>query len=174
MCALVTGVQTCPLPISTGSIRGTTTVNVVASGKPIPPATQQRLSELNGAVDAIWARIEIALGMMDPSANLKAKVDATKKAFFTDLTGIYAQIRAASDKGEAYPFSMADFRAKQNPLLYNAGYMRDAAIDDALMVADRLVSVRSRQLMIESGITIVAIILLIGGDRKSTRLNSSH
>src|SRR3546814_19756285 len=41
--------------------------------------------------------------------------------------------------------------------------MRDAAIDDALMVADRLVSVRSRQLMIESGITIVAIILLIGG-----------
>src|SRR3546814_12469450 len=34
---------------ATGSIRGTTTVNVVASGKPIPPATQQRLSELNGA-----------------------------------------------------------------------------------------------------------------------------
>src|SRR3546814_5366894 len=62
---------------------------------------------------------------------------------------------------------LAYFRAKQNPLLYNAGYMRDAAIDDALMVADRLVSVRSRQLMIESGITIVAIILLIGGGVRS-------
>src|SRR3546814_11783850 len=66
---------------ATGSIRGTTTDNVVASGKPIPPATQQRLSELNGAVNAICARIELALGMMDPSAKLKTKVDDTKERY---------------------------------------------------------------------------------------------
>ena len=38
-----------------GSVRGTTMVNVVASGAPIPTPTLLRLAELDGRIDACWA-----------------------------------------------------------------------------------------------------------------------
>jgi methyl-accepting chemotaxis protein len=145
------------------SVRGTATVNIVASGKPIPPATASLLATQGGKVDAIWARILMGVEAIDISAEMKAKVEETRKAFYETLPPIYAAIRAASEKGEAYPFSMADFRSKQNPLLYTAGYLRDAAIADALRTADSLIAVRSRNLLIEGGITVVALLLLTGG-----------
>jgi methyl-accepting chemotaxis protein len=145
------------------SVRGTTTVNVVASGKPIPPASATLLSEQSGKVDAIWARIVMSLESLDPSPELKAKVEETRKAFYETLPPMYAAIRAASDKGEPYPFTMADFRSKQNPLLYTAGYLRDAAIADSLKVADTLIAERTRHMMIEAGLASLGVVLLIAG-----------
>jgi methyl-accepting chemotaxis protein len=145
------------------STRGTAHVNIVASGKPIPPAAQLMISEQTGKVDAIWARITMSLGMLHPSPALIAKVEETRKAFYTDLAGMYAAIRAASDKGEAYPFSMADFRSKQSPLLYTAGYLRDAAIAEALTSADSLIVDRTRTLTVTAAVTGIGVLLLIGG-----------
>ena len=132
------------------SIRGTTTVNVIASGKPFPPATRLFVAEQSGKVDAIWARIIMTMGMIDASPNLKEKVEQARKGFYVDLKQLLDAVYAASDKGEAYPFAnITEFRNKQNPLLYTAGYVRDAAIDDALKVADQLIAERTRHVMIE-------------------------
>ncbi|MCW0232958.1 MAG: methyl-accepting chemotaxis protein, partial [Ferrovibrio sp.] len=145
------------------STRGTATVNIVASGKPIPPATLIMISEQAGKVDAIWARIGMGLGAVDASPELKTKVEETRKAFYETLPPMYAAIRAASDKGEPYPFTMADFRAKQNPQLYTAGYLRDAAIADALKVADRLIVERTQHMAVESGLAVLAVLVLLAG-----------
>jgi methyl-accepting chemotaxis protein len=145
------------------SVRGTATVNVVASGKPIPPATSIVLAEQTGKVDAIWTRIVMSMEAMPTSANLQAKFQDTRKAFYETLPPIYAAIRAASDKGEAYPFSMTDFRSRQNPQLYTAGYLRDAAIADALNLADTMIVDRTQHLMIEAVIALLAMLLLTGG-----------
>ncbi|HEX6957067.1 MAG TPA: methyl-accepting chemotaxis protein [Ferrovibrio sp.] len=145
------------------SIRGTTTVNVVAAGGPMSAATKQKLAEYTGRVDAIWGRIVMTLGMIDPSPALKEKAEATKTAFYVGLPKLYAAVHAAADKGEAMPFSMADFRKQQNPLLYTAGYMRDAAIEDSLSMADRLIGERTRQLATVASISLIALILLAGG-----------
>jgi methyl-accepting chemotaxis protein len=145
------------------SVRGTATVNVVASGKPIPPATQIMLSEQGGKVDAIWARIVMGVESIDVSPNLKAKVEDTRKAFYETLPAIYTAVKAASDKAEPYPFTMADFRGRQNPLLYTAGYLRDAAIADALSMADDIIAERTRVVVTDLATAAVAVGLLILG-----------
>ncbi len=146
------------------SIRGTTTVNVIASGKPFPPATRIFVAEQSGKVDAIWARIVMAMGMIDASANLKEKVEQTRKGFYVDLKQLLDSVYGASDKGEAYPFAnITEFRNKQNPLLYTAGYLRDAAIEDALKVADTLIAERTRHVMIESIIALLSVCILVIG-----------
>jgi methyl-accepting chemotaxis protein len=146
------------------SIRGTTTVNVIASAKPIPPATRVFLAEQTGKVDAIWARVVMTMGMIDASPNLKEKVEQTRKGFYVDLKQMLDGIYTASDKGEAYPFAnIGEFRSKQNPLLYTAGYMRDAAIEDALKVADTLIAERTRHVAIEGGIAAIAVLVLVFG-----------
>ena len=145
------------------SVRGTATVNVVASGKPIPPNTAIMLAEQSGKVDAIWARIVMGMQAIVPSAEMKAKMEETRKAFYEVLPPIYASIRAASDKGEAYPFSMADFRARQNPQLYTAGYLRDVAITDTMTLADTIIAERTRTMVIDIIIAIVSTILLLAG-----------
>ena len=142
------------------SIRGTTYVNIVASGRPIPPATQLALAEYTGRVDALWARIITILGIINPSPALSAKAEETGQAFYTDLAGIYATIHAASAAAQAYPFSMAAFRSRQSPLLYTAGYLRDAAIADALALADAQIAARQRQFAIIATTTVAAILLL--------------
>ncbi|QDO96714.1 HAMP domain-containing protein [Ferrovibrio terrae] len=145
------------------SVRGTATVNVVASGKPIPPNTSIMLAEQTGRVDAIWARIVMGVQAIDASAEMKAKVEETRKAFYETLPPIYAAIRAASDKGEAYPFTMADFRGRQNPQLYTAGYLRDVAITDTLKLADAIIAERTSTLVIDTVIAAISAILLILG-----------
>ncbi|MFN3400984.1 MAG: methyl-accepting chemotaxis protein, partial [Ferrovibrio sp.] len=146
------------------SIRGTTTVNVIASGKPFPPATRIFVAEQSGKVDAIWARIVMAMVMIDASANLKEKVEQTRKGFYVDLKQLLDSVYGASDKGEAYPFAnITEFRNKQNPLLYTAGYLRDAAIQDALEVADALIAERTRHVMIEAVVALIAVLLLVSG-----------
>jgi HAMP domain-containing protein len=146
------------------SIRGTTTVNVIASGKPFPPATRIFVGEQSGKVDAVWARIVMAMGMIDASANLKEKAEQTRKGFYVDLKQLLDSVYAASDKGEAYPFAnIAEFRNKQNPLLYTAGYLRDAAIEEALKVADALIEQRTRHVLIEVVVALIAVLLLMSG-----------
>ncbi|WP_374301341.1 methyl-accepting chemotaxis protein [Ferrovibrio sp.] len=146
------------------SIRGTTTVNVIASGKPMPPATRIFIAEQSGKVDAIWARVIMTMGMIDASPNLKEKVEQTRKGFYVDLKQMLDTVYAASDKGEAYPFAnITEFRNKQNPLLYTAGYMRDAAIEDALKVADALIAERTRHVILEGGVAAVGVLILIVG-----------
>jgi methyl-accepting chemotaxis protein len=146
------------------SIRGTTTVNVIASGKPMAPATRIFLAEQSGKVDAIWARIVMTMGMIDASANLKQKVEETRKAFYVDLKQILDSVYAASEKGDAYPFAnITEFRNKQNPLLYTAGYTRDAAIADALAIADGLIADRTRLVLIESIVALLSVAILLLG-----------
>ncbi|WP_341705562.1 methyl-accepting chemotaxis protein, partial [Ferrovibrio sp.] len=146
------------------SIRGTTFVNIIAAGKPIPPATRVFIAEQSGKVDAIWARIVMSMGMIDASADLKDKAELTRKAFYGDLQRIMESIFAASEKAEAYPFKdVADFRTQQNPLLYTAGHMRDAAIADALSAADQMIATRTRTMIVQSAIAAVAVLLLAGG-----------
>ncbi|MEK9971504.1 MAG: HAMP domain-containing protein, partial [Ferrovibrio sp.] len=145
------------------SVRGTATVNVVASGKPMPPATSILMAEQSGKVDAIWARIVMTLESLDSSAELKAAAEATRKAFYEGLPALYTAIRTASDKGDPYPFTMADYRAKQSPLLYKAGDLRDAAIKDALRVADMLTAERNRLMIIDLVVAGIAVGLLALG-----------
>ncbi|MEK9970472.1 MAG: PAS domain-containing sensor histidine kinase, partial [Ferrovibrio sp.] len=148
---------------SEGSIRATTYVNIIASGQPIPPAIQLSLAEYTGRVDALWSRIVTMLGIIHPSPGLAAKADETAQAFYIDLAGIYATIQAASAAGAAYPFTVAEFRARQSPLSYTAGYLRDAAIAEALALADAEIAARGRQFSIVTAITAVAILLLATG-----------
>jgi PAS domain S-box-containing protein len=148
---------------SEASIRATTYVNIVASGQPIPPAIQLALAEYTGRVDALWSRIVTMLGIIHPSPGLAAKAEEAGQAFYTDLAGIYATIHAASAAGAAYPFTIAEFRARQSPLTYTAGYLRDAAIVEALTLADAEIVARGRQFAIVAAITAAAILLLVTG-----------
>jgi len=146
--------------------RGTVMVNVIVSGKPITPETEARYADYTGRMAALWARIGMTLGMIDASTDLKAMVAKTEQGYFTQgagLPGLYAEIRAGSDKGGQWPFTAPEFRTRHNPALYVAGELRDAAITEALRVADQLIAERSKTLWTISGIAAVVVLLLAAG-----------
>jgi len=148
---------------SHASTRATNFVNVLASGKPIPLALNLRLAELDGRIEDIWGRLTLALEGGDIAPALATTVEKARAAFFTDLKQMYAAIRAASDKAEEYPMPVGDLRAKQSPLMYTAGFVRDAAVAEAAVYADGVVADRFAALRIGFGIAAVVLLLLVAG-----------
>jgi methyl-accepting chemotaxis protein len=144
--------------------RGTVMVNVIVSGKPITPETEARFAEYSGRINAFWGRITMMMDMFEPSPALKDIFEKTKQGYFTaTLPGLYAEIRAGSDKGGQWPFTAPEFRTRHNPALYVAGTLRDTAVSEALLVADRVIADRTQALVTQGIVTAVAALLLIGG-----------
>nr|WP_298682357.1 PAS domain-containing sensor histidine kinase [uncultured Dongia sp.] len=146
-----------------GSVRGTTMVNVVASGAPIPTPTLLRLAELDGRIDAIWARIDTLLGMTAATPAMSQAVAATVAAYQVELPKLHGLVRTASATGAAYPFAVAEFRAQQTPLHATVSQLRDAAIDAALAIAERAREARQRDLWLAASASIAALLLLAVG-----------
>jgi methyl-accepting chemotaxis protein len=144
--------------------RGTVMVNVIVSGKPITPDTQARFADYSGRMNAFWGRITMMMDMFEPSPALKDIYDKTNQGYFvTTLPGLYAEIRAGSDKGGQWPFTAPEFRVRHNPALYVAGTLRDTAVAEALLVADAAIADRTRSLAVQGSITMAGILLLIAG-----------
>ncbi|WP_341909111.1 methyl-accepting chemotaxis protein [Ferrovibrio terrae] len=148
---------------ATGSARATPMTNVIVSGKPIPPEVLLRYHDFNGRIAALWDRVTMTMQMIDASPALKAEVDKTYQAYFKTIPGMYDEILAGSDKGGQWPFTVAEFRARHNPQLYFAGFLRDAAVTEALRIADNLIAQRTQALMIQGGVILAALLLLLGG-----------
>ncbi|WP_300298318.1 methyl-accepting chemotaxis protein [Ferrovibrio sp.] len=144
--------------------RGTVMVNVIVSGKPIAPETNVRYADYTGRMEALWGRIAMTMAMIDAGAELKEMVQKTEAGYFkTGLPALYAEIRAGSDKGGQWPFTATEFRTRHNPQLYVAGHLRDAAVNEALRVADMLIAERTNSLAIQSAVAALAVLLVIGG-----------
>jgi methyl-accepting chemotaxis protein len=148
---------------ATGSARATPMTNVVVSGKPITPEVLLRYHDFNGRIAALWDRVTMTMQMINASPALKAEVDKTYQAYFKTIPGMYDEILAGSDKGGQWPFTVAEFRARHNPNLYFAGFLRDAAVAEALRIADDLIARRTQALVIQGGIILAALLLLLGG-----------
>ncbi|MCW0232959.1 MAG: methyl-accepting chemotaxis protein [Ferrovibrio sp.] len=144
--------------------RGTVMVNVIVSGKPITPETEARFADYSGRMNAFWGRIAMMMQMFDASPALKDIVAKTNQGYFTStLPGLYAEIRAGSDKGGQWPFTAPEFRTRHNPALYVAGTLRDTAVAEARLVADSVIADRTRSLVTQGVVTLVAALLLVGG-----------
>jgi methyl-accepting chemotaxis protein len=148
---------------ATGSARATPMTNVIVSGKPIPPEVLLRYHDFNGRITTLWDRVTMTMQMINASPALKAEVDKTYQAYFKTIPGMYDEILAGSDKGGQWPFTVAEFRARHNPNLYFAGFLRDAAVAEALRIADDLIARRTQALVIQGSIILAALLLLLGG-----------
>jgi methyl-accepting chemotaxis protein len=144
--------------------RGTVMVNVIVSGKPITSDTNARYADYTGRMEALWGRITMTMAMIDAGAELKEMVQKTDDGYFkSGLPSLYAEIRAGSDKGGEWPFTANEFRTRHNPQLYVAGHLRDAAVKEAVRVADMLIAERTNSLIIQSVVAALAVLLVVGG-----------
>jgi methyl-accepting chemotaxis protein len=146
---------------ATGSARATGMTNVIVSGKPMTPDVMPRYNDFTGRLTAMWERVTMTMQQIDASPALKTEVDKTNQAYFKTIPGMYDEIVAGSDKGGQWPFTVAEFRARHNPQLYTAGFLRDAAVTEALRIADGLIAARTRALIVEGGVIVAVLLLLL-------------
>jgi len=148
---------------ATGSARATGMTNVIVSGKPITPEVMPRYNDFTGRLTAMWDRVTMTMQQFDASPVLKTEVDKTYQAYFKTIPGMYDEIIAGSDKGGQWPFTAAEFRARHNPQLYFAGFLRDAAVTEALRIADDLIAERTRALVVQGVVVLLALAVLLTG-----------
>ena len=92
------------------------------------PRRFEEIDELSGRIDAIWERMDLAIGQLEGVPAVAAARDKTERTLLAEGESLYRATNRALRNGTPPPFSVADFRAWTMPMLANGLLVRNAAL----------------------------------------------
>ena len=92
------------------------------------PRRLEEIDELSGRIEAIWERMELAIGQLEGVPGLVAARDRTERTLLTEGETLYRLANRALRDGSPAPMSVPEFRAWTVPMLKNGLLVRNAAL----------------------------------------------
>jgi methyl-accepting chemotaxis protein len=128
---------------------------LAAPGRPIAPAQAEAIAEASGRVDEVWRRLQ-ALAAIVPSPRIAAAFEPVRTRLFGEIVPVYQRLLETARRDANYDMNVAAFRQLILPVLQTPLQLRDAALTEAVEVAQGL---QSRAL---ASLATIAALLLAG------------
>jgi methyl-accepting chemotaxis protein len=140
-----------------GGRRSTLFVQLLgAPGRQITPPQAEAVAEATGRVEEVWRRVQ-ALAAATPSPRVDAAVGAVRTRLFGELGPVYVRLLDTARRDGAYDMNVPAFRQLIIPILQTALQLRDAALAEAIDVADARRSAALTSLLTVSGLLLLGL-----------------
>ncbi|HEV7257327.1 MAG TPA: hypothetical protein VGN82_06055, partial [Bosea sp. (in: a-proteobacteria)] len=130
----------------------------VGSGTKLAPEAVSQVNRLSGRVEQLWLLVDQALAQTQPTAQLRAAVEAVKTGFRDEESKTYSAMYEAARDGKPAGMSLVDWRAWTQKSLATILQMRDAAFEQARVEIDEDLSIAGWRL----ALAVLAILVVTG------------
>jgi methyl-accepting chemotaxis protein len=130
--------------------------------KPISAAGFEKMADAIGRIDQTWIRIQAAVARSGSRPRLVAALDVVRKGYLEGPEQLFKSIDEHARTDGAYPIEFRDFRMKNSDAMQTILAIRDAAIAEAIDVADGHRAADLLALWLGVGILTLVIAVTIG------------
>jgi methyl-accepting chemotaxis protein len=104
--------------------------------KPVSAAAMEKGAEAMGRIDQTWVRIQAAVARTGDRPRLVAALDVVRKGYVEATGALYQSLDEHARTDGVYPIEPGEFRLKNSAMMQQILAVRDAAIAEAIEVAD--------------------------------------